>query len=246
MAARVLLAVAARRQVEPRQRGDGVGVEAGRVDHPRRLDGGGLPVAVAGRDAVAAGDRLHAADRLPPGGRQAVGLGVREQAPHQHVRVHDAGRRRPEGGAAPHVRFEQPGLSRRQRLQRAHAVRLRLPLDLAELRLFAGVGGDDQLAHPAVRHVVGRAPGVQAGVAARAQRGLQAARRVVDPGVHDLAVPAARLHAEPLVPLEQHHRPAARRQFPRARQADDAGPDDDDVSVHRAFPGCTFAPIYAV
>jgi hypothetical protein len=123
----------------------------------------------------------------------------------------------------------------RQALECTHAVRLRLLQDQFELRLLGGLGRDDELADPPVRHTVGQAPGVEAGVAARAQRRLEAAGRVVDPGVDDLAVAAARLHAEPLVPLEEHDRPAARRELPRARQPDHAGPDDDDVSVHRTY-----------
>src|SRR5262249_19610848 len=100
------------------------------------------------------------------------------------------------------------------------------------------VGGDEQLAADVNGDVVRggelhRGPG-----AAPAQLRLEAARRVVDPGVDHAAVVSGLVGAQPVSLLEQDEgRVGSRLEQPqRCGQADDAAADDAVVEDHRLSP----------
>ena len=128
---------------------------------------------------------------------------------------------------------------RLQRARRVAADRLevgdavlgrRLP-DGGELGELALRCRHQQLAAARVRHVVLGAEGVEQLLAAHAQRGAQAARRIVDAGVDHLAVARARLRADQGVLLQHHRLVAGQGQRARHGQPDGAGPDDNGLHV---------------
>ena len=98
-----------------------------------------------------------------------------------------------------------------------------------------------QLAAARVRHVVLGAEGVEQLLAAHAQRGPQAARRIVDAGVDHLAVARARLRADQLVLLQHHRLVAGHGQRARDGQPDGTGARRQwsprpPTCIHRSHP----------
>ena len=114
------------------------------------------------------------------------------------------------------------------------AVGARRRLDLLDPGDLGLLGRDDQLAEPRVRHAVLGAIGVEALAAGDAGRRLQAALRVVEPAVDDLAVARGGLEADRVGAFEDDDLVPGQRQRPRRRQPDDPGADHHRFDlVHR-------------
>jgi len=109
-----------------------------------------------------------------------------------------------------------------------------LGLELGQLGRFAG---DHDLAARAMRHTVARAPRIHPLAAGDAQRGLEALRRVVQPGVDHAAVARRRLLAQSAVALEHGDGLAAAREHGGARHADHATADDHGMKLFHADSG---------
>ena len=108
--------------------------------------------------------------------------------------------------------------------------------DRVEDRQLLGPRGRDELAGLRVGNRVAKAQVVDALPALDTEPRLEAARGIVDAGMDDLAVAARRLHAVLRVSVEDDDVRALTRQAGRDGEADDAGPDDDDLGVrHRSI-----------
>ncbi len=142
VAPRIVQAVAARCHVEPGKRRDAVGIEPRGVHDQAGLDDGRLTRAPGG-DAIPVAGLLCAHYLVPPCRRAAMRLGVRQQAGHELVRVHDPRVGGPQAAHRPDVRLEGADLGGRQRAERGHTVGLGLPDDLVELGFLVGRSGND-------------------------------------------------------------------------------------------------------
>ena len=73
--------------------------------------------------------------------------------------------------------------------------------------------------------------GVQKIASGEAQPRFKRMGLVVDPGMNDFAIARAGMHAEVALALENDHVPAAERQRPGHRQADDPCTDHNAIDV---------------
>jgi hypothetical protein len=102
--------------------------------------------------------------------------------------VDDAGRRGQQGGGAAQRWFEPLRLRGIQPLQIIDAVAARGGGDFFEPGELFLAAGDDQLPELGMRNPVLAAVGIKPLAAGNAAARLQAARRVIEPGMDDLAV----------------------------------------------------------
>ena len=214
--------------VEPRR--NLVGVEPGRVHHRARPDGLGRRADLDAGGVGAAGDEGAA--------RQQDDLAARRVVPQradEGLGVDDAGRRRPEGGAGRHVRLHPADGGGIDDLQVGDAVGLASRAQALQLGpRFLGAG-DDQLSAAPVRYFVPGAEPVERLAALDAEPGLEGAGRIVDARVDDAAVVGAGLGAEAGMALDQADGAPGAGGLSRARQADDAASDHDQIDrFHRA------------
>ncbi|MNT31679.1 hypothetical protein D3C72_1675250 [compost metagenome] len=151
--------------------------------------------------------------------------------------VHDAGRWRHQRGGALQRGLQAHGLFARDVLQVVHAVGAGALRDALQLRGLLRAGGHDELAQALVRHAPFGAIRIEQVLAAHAEAGLEAARRVVDAGVYDFGVARAGAGADGLGGFRHQHLAAGLGQRAGDRQADHAGADDDaiDVGAHCVF-----------
>ena len=103
--------------------------------------------------------------------------------------VADPGRRDVERGDRPHVGFESSQLGEGE-LGDVDAVVATTPCELGQARELVGPGGDHDLATHLVRKVVGAAERDRLAVALHGETRLEAAGRVVQPGMDDVGVVA--------------------------------------------------------
>src|SRR5438445_161920 len=110
-------------------------------------------------------------------------------------------------------------------------------VDLCVPRDLGCVGGDDQLAERSMGHAMLAAIGIEALAAGDAARRLQAAGRIIEAAVDNLAVARGSLGADSVGAFEDDDLVPLQREGPRRRQADHPGPDDDRFDlVHRLTP----------
>ncbi len=148
--------------------------------------------------------------------------------------VDDPGGRRQQRRDAVQLRFEPPRLGRGQPFEIGDAIGAGCRLDLLDAGDFGLLGRDDQLAEPRVRDAALGAIGVEALAAGDAGRGLEAAFRVIEPAVDDLAVARGGLEADRIGALKDDDLVSGKRQRTRRRQPDDTGADHDRFDlVHR-------------
>ncbi len=117
----------------------------------------------------------------------------------------------------------------RHELEVPDPVLRRLPLDRLERRHLCLIGRDDQLAELFVRNPPLSAVVVEHVLALDAEPGLEAAGRIVDPGVDHLRVPRGCAGADPLGRLQHPNLPPGQRQCASHREPDHPGAD------HHAF-----------
>ena len=152
---------------------------------------------------------------------------------HQAVAVDDPGGRRPERSGAGELGLERLGAGGVPELEIGDAVLGCFLLDAVELGQLVLAGGDDQLAAIAVRDATAAAVVVEPPLALDAEPRLQAAGRVVDAGMDDLAVARAGLAADQLVALQEDHLAPGLGQGAGDRKADHAGADHDGLDPLR-------------
>ena len=164
------------------------GAVAGAVDQMARGDGVAAAVGIREGHARPVRPRLDGGHALPPGGCTAGGLGVAQQAHGEGVAVEDARDRHLEGGDAGDA--GRPGGEGRavESPQSGHAVGAGGVLDFGEALALVIRGRDHELAALAVRQPALAQVGIGPLAARGAEHGLVRARRVVEPGVDDLAV----------------------------------------------------------
>ncbi len=141
--------------------------------------------------------------------------------------VDDAGRRRQQSRDAIKRRFETLRLRGGEPLDIVDAIGARRGRDLFEGRDLALVGGDDQLAELGMRNPVVAAIAVEPLAPGDAACRLEAAGRVIDPAMDDLAVARGGLEADRPGALEHKHLAAGERQCPRGGEPDHPGTDHD-------------------
>ena len=194
--------------------GDGGRMKASTVDYTGALDGEVFGVR-AGRRAGGVGaprpDLVHVLPRKPLDGDDLCSerqtpvavLEPRVQVVHEAVGGRDArGGRVEDSVAGPHERLLRPGLRQRHKLGR-HADLLGLGMQLLEVRLLVPVLRNDPL--PTLLHGDVCPLLVDLLLSPDAEPRLQRVRRVVEPGMYDLRVPAACLLPVLCVLLEDQH-----------------------------------------
>jgi hypothetical protein len=216
--------------IDASQSGDGVALEAGAIQDMSRPH-------VLERSSLAHGDPPAAGRGLEPDD-----LGVEEergvllprpsgQVAHEVVGADDARRRRPEGGDAPHARLHHGDLGlchEHEIVETVAAAVRRQGFEVPDLPLF---GGHDKLPRAPVGEDADGAEVVEEALAFHAQPRLEGSRGVVDPGVDDLAVAAARFLADSGVPLDDADVAARAGELGGDGEADDSGPDDGDFEI---------------
>ena len=161
---------------------------------------------------------------------------VAQQAEHEAVAVHNAGRRRQQRRVAGQRGLQRAGFVGAEQPQVVHAVGGGALLNGAQFIDLRGAGGHDQLAAALVRHAAFGAVGVQLLLALHAQPRLERAGRVVDAGVNHLAVARAGAGAKGVGGLQQHDLAAGQRQRACHRQPNHACADHDCVhGLHIRF-----------
>ena len=109
------------------------------------------------------------------------------------------------------------------------AIGARPPLDRRKRRLLGRLGRDNQLANVPVRYTFRLAVVVQRALAGHAQACLQRTGRIVNAGVNDLGVAAARVYADTLLAVKNGHVETREREPPADGKTNDAGAGDDTV-----------------
>ena len=144
--------------------------------------------------------------------------------------VGDRGGRGVQGGQAGGVRLHLGDAGAVDAAQPRHPVLPRGRLQLVEPAHLGGVHRDDELAALLVGQLALRAVLAQQRAPERAQLGLEAARPVVDAGVHDAGVVPRLVPAEPVLRLEDHDLGPRMAQGELAAdgQPDDAAADDPE------------------
>ena len=148
--------------------------------------------------------------------------------------VGDRGGRRVQGDESGRMRFELADLARPDAAQARHAVLPGRPLERVQATDLVGVDGDDQLAAGVEGQPVLGAVVLEQPPAAGAQLGLEAARPVVDAGVHDPRVVAGLVGADARLLLPDHDGAvrAPPGELARHGQAHDAGAHDPEGLPH--------------
>ena len=167
--------------------------------------------------------------RDPGAGR----LQIAPQGEHQRVAVDDAGGGRQQCAGAVERGFEGDRVGRGQPAQVGHTLGRRLRLDAPQVRHLRLGRGHDQLAAAPMWHAVALAEVVELGTPEHAQARLQPAGRVVEAGMHDLAVARTGRGADRGFAFQHHGLEPAAGEGTADRQADHSGTDHDGIDpVH--------------
>src|SRR6185437_4328346 len=145
-----------------------------------------------------------ALDRRPADDHRASSLGVALIGEHQRMAVDDAGRGRDEAADRGEIRLKTAQRVGAEEFKIADAVRRRPLANAVEQRELALLAGDDELAEPLVLDAALGAIGIEHLAAGDAGARLEAAPRVVDAGMDDLAVARGGLEADAVFALEHH------------------------------------------
>jgi len=162
--------------------------QARRVDHQARIQNERTVVRPPGLDSPAVATRserghLGVEDDLPlPGFERSL------IAPDQLMGIDNPRFWGQQCGFRPDPRLSCPNLVRIQPFDGAGPVLLRSLHETLEHPAFVRGGGHDELAQLPIRNALLCAPLVEERAPSSARRGLHRARRVVEPGVHDLTV----------------------------------------------------------
>src|SRR3990172_2208712 len=191
--------VTGRIHVNPRHPGDFVGGKPRRVDHcPRKERIAFIPDA---EDVSAV--FLPYAPELAAEGEKRAGCGGRGvEYGHVPVGIEYSRPGRINRGVRRYVRLHPRHIRFSQHLKALDAVKPAVSVQRLKRGHFIFVRGDYELAEPFERDGILFAETIEKPRALHAQRRLQRARRVIDAGVDNLAVSAARLASESLAPLE--------------------------------------------
>src|SRR5215472_600558 len=148
--------------------------------------------------------------------------------------VDDSGGRRQQGGDAVQRRFEPLGLGAIQPLQILNTVAVRSSGDRFQTRHLGFARRDDQFSYSGMRDAVVLTISVEAVPAGDAGAGFQAADRIVEPAMNDLAVARRSLKPDRVGTLEDEDAHIRQGEGPRHRQPDDTRPDNDALDFfHR-------------
>ena len=213
-------------------------MEAGGVDQDAAADRGRLVAADIEFEPVRPDPAAQ--HRRAERDKGAGFLGLALVGEHQRVAVDDAGRGRQQRRDAVQLGFEALRLGGGQPFEIGDAVGAGRRLDLLDAGDFGLLGRDDQLAEPRVRHAALGAIGVEALAPGDAGHGLEAAGRVVEAAMDDLAVARGGLEADRIGAFEDDDLVPGQCQRARRRQPDDPGADHHRFDlVHRCAPLAT-------
>src|SRR6185312_12276915 len=169
------------------------------------------------------------------GDHRAMRLRLAEQAQHQIVAVDDAGGRRGESRDAAQLGLLAPDRLGIEEEEIGGTVGGGLGLDLMQQRNLLLGGGDDPFAGAAVAEAAARAVRIERLAAGDAERRLEAAGRIIEAGMDDLAVAARGAGADRFRRLEQHDLASGERQRAGRGEADDPRSYDDALDAVHGF-----------
>ena len=179
----------------------------------------------ADRYLIAACDRHDPLHRRVQRQHGAPLLRRAEVGEHQAVTVDDAGFRRPERGEAGQIRLPRPRLRRADARHAFDAIHHSFGEDAVQpLHLSLRVGDDELAAFPCGDPMRG-APVIETPAPLHAHPRLQAAFRVIDPGMDHFGIAGRGFRPERPRRLKDHHLATRRRQRPRDGQSDHPGAD---------------------
>jgi hypothetical protein len=226
-----MLSVPTRLDVDARQSGECIRVESSSVHDGSGGDTLALTLALPELESIASGapgDLTHLAREED---ERTVRLGLGGERERERVGIYDARARGEQAQASANCWLELRHTTAVDQLEPGGTIRLTSISQRFEDRNLGGLGGDHELARPAMRDPKSRAAFGEELATPYAQTGLERPQWIVETGVEHLAAAAGDTTSDALASLEHEHRTTRPSERRRAGEAHDASPHHRDVHL---------------